>query len=111
LQLDPYSFEIQGELMTALHIAWFRFNDDVSPERMEQHMAACRALAGRVPAVLNLQCGASYTNRAGRLTHCIVVTLPNRDALSAYLDHPVHVPVGTALKADVAELQVMDIEV
>ena len=97
--------------MPALHIAWLRFKDDVGPERMEQHMAACRALVGRVPAVLNLQCGASYTQRAGRLTHCIVVTLPNRDALSAYLDHPVHVPVATALTADVAELQVMDIEV
>jgi hypothetical protein len=97
--------------MPALHIAWFRFNEGVSPERMEQHMAACRALVGRVPVVLNLQCGASYSNRAGRLTHCIVVTLPNRAALSAYLDHPEHVPVATALKADVAELQVMDIEV
>ncbi len=97
--------------MPALHIAWLRFNDGVSSARMEQHMAACRALVGRVPAVLNLQCGASYTSRAGRLTHCIVVTLPNRDALSAYLDHPAHVPVAAALTADVAELQVMDIEV
>ena len=97
--------------MTALRIAWLRFNDGISPERIEQHMTACRALVGLVPAVLNLQCGASYTNRAGSLTHCIVVTLPNRDALSAYLEHPAHVPMGTALKADVAELQVMDIEV
>lgn len=97
--------------MPALHIAWLRFHDGVSPERMEQHMSACRALVGRVPVVLNLQCGASYTKRAGNLTHCIVVTLPNRDALSAYLEHPEHVPVATALRADVAELQVMDIEV
>lgn len=97
--------------MPALHIAWLRFKDGVSPERMEHHMGACRGLVGRVPAVLNLQCGASHTNRAGKLTHCIIVTLPNRDALSAYLDHPAHVPVATALNADVAELQVMDIEV
>ena len=96
--------------MTALHVAWFRFNDGVTPLRIEEHLAACRGLVGRVPAVLNLQCGANYTDRAGGMTHGIVVTLPNREALSAYLDHPAHVPVSTALKADVAELRVMDIE-
>lgn len=97
--------------MPALHIAWLCFKEGVTTERIEQHMAACRALVGRVPVVVNLQCGASYTHRAGRLTHCIVVTLPNREALTAYLEHPAHVPVATALTADVAELQVMDIEV
>jgi hypothetical protein len=39
------------------------------------------------------------------------VSLPNRDALPAYLDHPEHVPVAEALVADVAELRVMDVEV
>lgn len=97
--------------MTALHIAWFRFKDGVGSERIEQHLAACRGLVGSVPAVLNLQCGANYTNRAGRMTHGIIVTLPNREALPAYLDHPAHVPVATALKADIAELRIMDIEV
>ena len=97
--------------MSALHIAWFRFKDGVSTKRAEEHMAACRRLVGQVPAVLDLKCGASYTKRSGKLTHCIVVTLLNREALPAYLDHPAHVPVATALKEDVAELQVMDIEV
>ena len=40
--------------MTALHIAWFRFKEDVRPEQIEHHMAACRALIGRVPVVLDL---------------------------------------------------------
>jgi hypothetical protein len=44
-------------------------------------------------------------------THCIIVSLPNRDALPAYLDHPEHAPVAEALVADVAELRVMDVEV
>ena len=97
--------------MAAIHVVWLRFKDGIGPERMEHHMAACRALVGRVPALLDLKCGASYTNRAGGLTHCVVVTLSNRESLQTYLDHPIHVPVATALKADVAELQVMDIEV
>ena len=96
--------------MAALHIVWLRFKEGVTPERMEQHMAACRGLVGRIPALVDLKCGASYTNRAGRLTHCVAATLSNREALQPYLDHPAHVPVAIALKADVAELQVMDIE-
>ncbi len=97
--------------MPLLHIAWFRFNQEVGQDRIEQHLAACRSLVDKVPVVLDLQCGANQSDRAGGLTHGIVVTLPNGDALPEYLAHPAHVPVGTALKADVAELKVMDLEV
>ena len=96
--------------MTAKHIAWFRFKDGVSAERIEHHMDAVRALAGAVPAVLSIECGASYSDRAGGLTHCIIVTLPNRAALPQYLEHPTHVPVAEALVADIAELRVIDLD-
>jgi hypothetical protein len=39
------------------------------------------------------------------------VSLPDQDALAAYLEHPEHVPVAQALVADVAELRVIDVEV
>ena len=97
--------------VTVLHIAWLRFSPGVSSDRISQHLEACRALVGRVPVVKDLQCGATLSDRAGGLTHGIVVTLPNHDALPAYLEHPAHIPVATALKADVAELRVMDLEV
>jgi hypothetical protein len=94
-----------------LHIAWLRFNPGVSTERINKHLEACRALVGPVPVVQDLKCGANLSDRAGGLTHGIVVTLPDHAALPAYLDHPAHVPVATALKADVAELRVMDLQV
>jgi hypothetical protein len=96
--------------MTAKHIAWFKFKAGVSEERIEHHMAAVRSLAGLVPEVLSIECGASYTDRAGGLTHGIVVSLPDRDALPRYLEHPDHVPIAEALVADVAELRVMDLD-
>lgn len=72
----------------------------------------CSACGVRVlPLPLTNPCGPNLTDRAGRFTHCIIVSLPNRDALPAYLDHPEHVPVAEALVADVAELRVMDVEV
>ena len=97
--------------MAVRHVAWLRFKDGVSPERIKQHMSACRSLIGRVPVVQNLECGPNLTDRAGGFTHCIIVSLPNRDALPAYLEHPDHLPVAEALVADVAELRVMDVEV
>ena len=97
--------------MTVKHVAWLKFKDGVTSESIERHMDACRALVDRVPEVQNLECGASFTDRAGGFTHCIIVTLADRDALGAYLDHPEHAPVGEALKADLTALRVMDVEV
>ena len=97
--------------MPLLHIAWLRFKSEVPAERIERHLAACRDLVGRVPAVRDLQCGANLSERAGGMTHGIVVTLADDAALAAYLEHPAHVPVATRLKDDVAELRVMDLRV
>ena len=96
--------------MTAKHIAWFRFKDGVTDERAEEHLAAVRTLASLVPAVTTIECGKSYTDRAGGLTHCIIVTLPDRESLPRYLEHPAHVPIAEALVADIAELRVMDLD-
>ena len=96
--------------MTAKHIAWFRFKDGVSDSRIQHHMAAVRSLAGLVPEVLSAECGASYTDRAGGLSHCIIVTLPNPEALPRYLEHPAHIPIAEALVADIAELRVIDLD-
>jgi hypothetical protein len=97
--------------MTVLHVAWLKFQPEATPERIEQHMQACRALVGVVPAVINLQCGRSFANRSGDYTHCIVVTLADHEAIPQYLEHPEHIKVVTPLKEDVADLMVMDIEV
>ena len=96
--------------MTAKHVAWFRFNDGVSDERIDEHMRAVRTLAELVPIVSAIECGRSYTDRAGGLTHCIIVTLPDRASLPQYLEHPAHVPIAGALVDDIAELRVMDLD-
>ena len=40
----------------------------------------------------------------------LIVSLPDRESLPRYLEHPYHVEVATPLKED-AELMAMDIEV
>ena len=96
--------------MTAKHIAWFRFKDDVPQQRIEGHLRAVRSLADLVPVVSAIECGPSYTDRAAGLTHCIIVTLPDRASLPLYLEHPAHMPIADALVADIAELRVMDLD-
>jgi hypothetical protein len=96
--------------VTAKHIAWFRFREGVTEARIAYHLGAVRSLADLVPEVLAIECGPSYTDRAGGLTHCIIVTLPDRSALPRYLEHPKHVPIADALAADLDELKVMDLD-
>jgi hypothetical protein len=60
--------------------------------------------------LISLECGANFTDRSGGFTHGIIVSVAGRAALSEYLMHPAHVPVAEALKADLADLRVMDIE-
>jgi hypothetical protein len=100
----------KGGTVTAKHVAWFNFNEGVSDERIEEHLEAVRSLVDLVPVVRQIECGPSYTDRAGGLTHCIIVTLPGREALPDYLGHSLHVPIAEALGADVDELRVMDLD-
>jgi hypothetical protein len=96
--------------VTAKHVAWFKFNDGVTDDRIEEHLRAVRSLVDLVPVVRSIECGKSYTDRAGGLTHCIIVTLPDRASLPLYLEHPSHIPIAEALVEDIAELRVMDLD-
>ena len=96
--------------MTAKHVAWFRLRTGWTTtasrntcERSAASPISCRAVSA-------IECGKSYTDRAGGLTHCIIVTLPDRTSLPRYIEHPAHVPIAEALVSDVAELRVMDLD-
>ncbi len=110
IQVGSHEQSREGRVVSAKHIAWFSFKEGVTHDRIEEHMEAVRGLADLVPAVDQIECGPSYSDRAGGLTHCIIVSLPRRDALSEYLEHSAHVPVADALVGDVDMLLVMDLD-
>ncbi len=97
--------------MAVMHMVWVRFNEGVPAERVAGHIAAVLGLAGRIPGILDARGGANFTDRAGGLTHGLLVTLADRASLPAYLNHPEHLRVLGTLTPDVAELRAMDIEV
>jgi len=88
-------------------LPWF---GGVSSEQIEVHLEAVRSLVDLVPVVDQIECGPSYTDRANGLTHCIIVTMPDREALPEYMNRPLHVPIAEALVADVDVLRVMDLD-
>ena len=96
--------------MAVQHMVWCKFNDGVTPERVAEHIGNLKTLADRIDFVSKVEVAENFTDRARGFSVGAIVTLPDRDSLPAYIEHPVHVEVATPLKAD-AELMVMDIEV
>lgn len=95
---------------TLLHVAWLRFKPEVSAVRIQEHLAACRALPEKIPVLRSLVCGPNVSNRANGMTHGIIVEMRDLKALDEYLAHPEHVKVVTLLREDIAELLVMDLQ-
>lgn len=96
--------------MAVEHMVWLKFNEDVTSDRVTEHVENLRSLADRIPVVESVRIGRSFTDRARGFTHGMIVTLADRESLPLYLNHPDHIDVATPLRED-AEIMAMDIEV
>ncbi|MCH2376676.1 MAG: Dabb family protein [Planctomycetes bacterium] len=96
--------------MAVQHMVWAKFNDGVGPERIAEHIAKVKTLADEIDFVQKVEVGENFTDRSKGFNVGLIVTLPDRESLPTYLEHPYHVEVATPLKAD-AELMALDIEV
>lgn len=74
----------KGPESTLLHVAWMRFKPEISAERIEEHLAARRTLPGKIPVLRSLICGRNVTDRAGGMTHGIIVAMRDLKALDEY---------------------------
>lgn len=72
------------------HIVLFRWTGGASPEAIESALAELRKLKGIIPGIVDLSCGANFSERAKAFTHGLVVRFPDRAALEAYGPHPEH---------------------
>jgi len=96
--------------MTVQHMVWCKFKDDIGPERIAEHVAKLKTLPAGIDFVQKIEIGENFTDRAKGFNVGLIVSLPDRESLPRYLEHPYHVEVATPLKED-AELMAMDIEV
>ena len=72
------------------HIVLLRWKDDASPEAIDRVMAELRGLKDKIPGIVDLSCGANFSERGKEYTHALVVRLKDRAALEAYGPHPEH---------------------
>jgi len=72
-----------------------------------------RKMAGllkQVPGVLDVKGGRNFTSRAPNVTHGLIVTMKDREALAGYGPHPKHVEAQGMLKPYVKNISVVDFE-
>ena len=72
------------------HVVLFRWTKEASQKAIDSAVAELRGLKGRIPGIVDLSCGANFSDRAGGYTHGLVVRFKERSALDAYGPHPEH---------------------
>jgi len=72
------------------HIVLFRWTEGASQEAIDSVVTELRQLKGKVPGIVDLSCGANFSDRAKGYTHGLVVRFEDRAALEAYGPHPEH---------------------
>ena len=72
------------------HIVLFRWTDTASDEAKNKVMTELRGLRGKIPGIVDLSCGANFSDRSKGYTHGLVVRFTDRAALEKYGPHPEH---------------------
>jgi hypothetical protein len=78
---------VAGEV---IHIVLFQWRPEASAEAIEQALEALRALKDKIPGILDLSCGANFTDRGKNFTHALLLRLKDQAALEGYGPHPEH---------------------
>jgi len=93
------------------HIVLFRWREEASQEAVDSALAELRKLKGKIPGIVDLSCGANFSDRANGHTHGLVVRFADRSALRAYGPHPEHQRVVQNLINPIrAEILALDYE-
>jgi hypothetical protein len=72
------------------HIVLFRWTEGARQEAIGTALAELRKLKGTIPGIVDLSCGANFSDRAKGYTHGLVIRFTNRAALEVYSPHPEH---------------------
>ncbi len=72
------------------HIVLFRWTEEASQEAIDRAVAELGGLKGTIAGIVDLSCGANFSDRAKGYTHGLVVRFTDRASLEAYAPHPEH---------------------
>lgn len=88
------------------HIVLWRLKNTADAARVKQELEGMR---GRIPGLLSLEVGLNFAE-GSPVDLGLYSEFADRAALSAYADHPVHVPVKQVVGGLVSERWVLDYE-
>lgn len=88
------------------HIVLWRLKNKADVARVKQELEGMR---GKIPGLLSLEVGVNFAENSP-VDLGLYTEFSDRAALSAYSDHPVHVPVKQVMGALVQDRWVLDYE-
>ena len=72
------------------HILLMRWTEQASQEAIDNALSELRGLKTKIAGIVDLSCGANFSERAKSYTHGLVIRFTDRAALEAYFPHPEH---------------------
>ena len=95
------------------HYGVFEFNDDVTPDEIENCFAEMHAMVGKIPGLLDMIHG-PYDSAEGMndgFTHGFIMTFDSPNSRDEYLPHPIHEQVKDVVVPGLKRAIVFDFNV
>lgn len=73
-----------------IHIVLFKWTAEARPEAIERAVQGLRDLRDKIPGILELSCGKSFSDRGQGFHHGLLIRFTDRAALEVYGPHPEH---------------------
>ena len=96
--------------MPVEHQVWFKFKDEISDERRQEHAAGLATLKDKIDGITDLKVGFDFAGRSDGHHLGLSVTFVDQAALEAYAPHPAHLEVAKPLAADCDSVMAVDFE-
>jgi hypothetical protein len=94
-----------------IHIALFKWRDDVSEEEIASVIGEIQSLKGKINGVIELYCGKNFSKWSKGYTHAVIVQVKDRKSLDTYRNHPEHLPIAKKVEELAEDSIGIDIEV
>ncbi|HMG37502.1 MAG TPA: Dabb family protein [Blastocatellia bacterium] len=72
------------------HILLMQWTNEATQQSIDNALVELRGLKDKIPGIVDLSCGADFSERAKSYTHGLVIRFKDRAALEAYFPHPEH---------------------
>lgn len=89
------------------HIVFFKHPDGALVERLRDML---QELEDKIDFILDLEVGLDFVRQSRSFDLALTVTLPSKESLDEYANHPEHLPIVEWVKANGFETKAVDYE-